>query len=146
MTNQINQHEAARRLLKELMYLYEAIGKAEDKVENLRDYANDLAESLKEFMDGTGIVYANALDSVLNLAKGENYRAMVGIFGFTDNEIERDKKRNEALERHQKKQATKWAEYFKECEAKGVSPYIENKPNIPQPGDWTTSDVWEPSE
>ena len=87
------QHERIWRMLKDLDYLFTAIGKTEDKLEILRDCANDMAESLKEFMDEEELDYTAALDRVLNISRGKSYKSMVWVFGLTPGEIERKKQR-----------------------------------------------------
>ena len=89
-----NQNELAWRMLKDLDYLFDAIEKAEDKVETLREYTIDMAISLKEYMDENDMDYIDGLDRVLYHSKGKSYKSLVDIFGLTPGEIVRKSERN----------------------------------------------------
>ena len=111
-------YELTRRLLKDLVYLYESVEKAEDKIENLRDDTDDLAKSLKAILDRADYDYTEALDSVLNITRGTAYKSLVGVFGLTPDEAERAQQQLEAAQAHRQNEAKKWADYLQECEDK----------------------------
>ena len=117
-----NQHEKTWRMMKDLDYLFDAIVQTQDKLEIMRDCADEMATSLKEFMDEKDYDYSEALDRVLEIGKGDSKQSIVDVFGVTPGEVEREKERRLAhFERRQHIQK------------------IENKPIIAGMDDWVSS-------